>query len=78
MVTAYELGGTTLKPGTYDSADGTFQITGKLTLDAQGDPDCVFVLRLPPRLKLHQPVMLTSSTVLGFVGPFGRWGVQPY
>ena len=33
-----ELGGTTLTPGIYDSADGTFQITGKLTLDAQGDP----------------------------------------
>ncbi len=40
-----ELGGTTLKPGTYDSADGTFQITGKLTLDAQGDPDGVFVFK---------------------------------
>ena len=40
-----ELGGTTLIPGTYDSADGTFQITGTLTLDAQGDPDGVFVFK---------------------------------
>lgn len=40
-----ELGGTTLTPGTYDSADGTFQITGTLTLDAQGDPDGVFVFK---------------------------------
>lgn len=32
-----ELGETTLKPGIYDSADGTFQITGKLTLDAEND-----------------------------------------
>lgn len=40
-----ELGGTTLKPGTYDSADGTFQITGTLTLDAQGDPDGVFIFK---------------------------------
>ena len=40
-----ELGGTTLTPGTYDSADGTFQITGNLTLDAQGDPDGVFVFK---------------------------------
>ena len=40
-----ELGGTTLKPGTYDSADGTFQITGTLTLDAQDDPDGVFVFK---------------------------------
>jgi hypothetical protein len=40
-----ELGGVTLTPGTYDSADGTFQITGTLTLDAQGDPDGVFVFK---------------------------------
>ena len=38
-----ELGGSTLKPGIYDSADGTFSITGTLTLDAEGDPDGVFV-----------------------------------
>lgn len=40
-----ELGGTTLKPGVYDSADGTFQITGTLTLDAEGDPNGVFVFK---------------------------------
>lgn len=40
-----ELGGTTLTPGVYDSADGTFQITGTLTLDAQGDPDGVFIFQ---------------------------------
>ena len=40
-----QLGGTTLTPGTYDSADGTFQITGTLTLDGQGDPDPVFVFK---------------------------------
>ena len=40
-----ELGGTTLTPGTYNSADGTFGITGTLTLDAQGDPDAVFVFQ---------------------------------
>jgi hypothetical protein len=40
-----ELGGKTLTPGTYDSASGTFQITGTLTLDAQGDPDGVFVFK---------------------------------
>ncbi len=38
-----ELGGRVLKPGVYDSASGTFQITGTLTLDAEGDPDGVFV-----------------------------------
>jgi len=40
-----ELGGKTLTPGTYDSADGTFQITGTLTLDAQGDPNGVYVFK---------------------------------
>ncbi|HEX9093572.1 MAG TPA: ice-binding family protein [Coriobacteriia bacterium] len=40
-----ELGGTTLLPGVYDSLSGTFQITGPLTLDAQGDPDAVFVFK---------------------------------
>jgi hypothetical protein len=40
---ATELGGKTLKPGVYDSASGTFQITGTLTLDAEGNPDAVFI-----------------------------------
>ena len=46
-----ELGGKTLKPGTYDSADGTFEITGKLTLDAQGDPNAVFIFKTASTLK---------------------------
>ena len=40
-----ELGGTTLTPGVYSSADGTFRITGTLTLDAQGNPEAVFVFK---------------------------------
>jgi hypothetical protein len=40
-----QLGGTTLNPGVYDSASGTFQITGTLTLNAQGDPNAVFVFK---------------------------------
>ncbi len=47
---ASELGGTTLKPGVYDSAEGTFQITGTLTLDAEGDPDGVFVFKMASTL----------------------------
>jgi hypothetical protein len=39
-----ELGGQTLKPGYYHSDTG-FLITGTLTLDAQGDPDGVFVFQ---------------------------------
>ncbi|MDO8435182.1 MAG: ice-binding family protein [bacterium] len=43
--TPAELGGTTKTPGVYDSADGTFGITGTLTLDAQGDPNAVFIFK---------------------------------
>ncbi len=43
---ATELGGTTLNAGVYDSAAGTFQITGTLTLDAQGDANALFVFRI--------------------------------
>ncbi|WP_329430717.1 ice-binding family protein [Streptosporangium sp. NBC_01495] len=40
-----ELGGITVTPGVYDSAAGTFQITGTLTLDARGDPGAVFIFK---------------------------------
>ncbi|MFC7649851.1 ice-binding family protein [Streptosporangium lutulentum] len=40
-----QLGGTTRGPGVYDSASGDFTISGTLTLDAQGDPDAVFIFR---------------------------------
>jgi hypothetical protein len=40
-----ELGGTTRTPGVYVSAAGTFGITGTLTLDAQGDPNAVFIFK---------------------------------
>ena len=40
---ATELGGKTLYPGVYYSASGTFQITGTLTLDAQGNDENVFI-----------------------------------
>lgn len=40
-----ELGGTIKSAGVYDSAAGTFQITGTLTLDAAGDPNAIFVFK---------------------------------
>ncbi|MFH0831014.1 MAG: ice-binding family protein, partial [Parcubacteria group bacterium] len=40
-----ELGGTTLTPGSYDSAAGDFQITGTLTLDGQGNAGAVFIFK---------------------------------
>lgn len=44
-----ELGGTTKTPGVYDSASTTFGITagaGPLILDAQGDPNAVFIFQM--------------------------------
>lgn len=40
-----ELGGGTKNAGVYDSLSGTFEITGTLTLDAEGDPNAVFIFR---------------------------------
>ena len=40
-----ELGGSTKTPGVYASPAGTFGITGTLTLDAQGDPNAVFIFK---------------------------------
>ncbi|GAA4061153.1 hypothetical protein GCM10022389_01980 [Flavobacterium cheonanense] len=43
---AGELGGLTLTPGIYKSASGTFNISnGNLTLDAQGDPNAVWIFQ---------------------------------
>lgn len=40
-----ELGGTTKIAGVYESVDGSFAITGTLTLDAQNDPNAVFIFK---------------------------------
>jgi hypothetical protein len=40
-----ELGGTTETPGVYVSPAGTFGITGTVTLDAQGNPNAVFIFK---------------------------------
>ena len=40
-----ELGGTTKTPGVYDTPPGTLAITGTLTLDAQNDPNAVFIFK---------------------------------
>ncbi len=42
---ATELGGTTKIAGVYGSASGTFGITGTLILDAQNDPDSLFIFK---------------------------------
>ncbi|MFI6509891.1 ice-binding family protein [Streptosporangium sp. NPDC050855] len=53
-----ELGGTTVTPGTYTSAAGTFGITGEVILDAQGDPDAVFIFKAASTL-----ITAAASTV---------------
>ncbi|MET8051022.1 DUF4082 domain-containing protein [Streptosporangium sp. NPDC005286] len=40
-----QLGGTTRGPGVYNSVSGSFSIGGTLTLDAQGNPDAVFIFQ---------------------------------
>jgi hypothetical protein len=48
---AGELGGLVLAPATYTSAGGTFDITtGDLTLDAQGDPNAMWVFQMASAL----------------------------
>ena len=56
-----ELGGTTLLPGVYNSADGTFGITGPLplVLDAGGDPNAVWMFQMRSTL-----ITAVSSTVV--------------
>lgn len=41
-----ELGSTSKTPGVYSSASGTFTITGNLTLDAQNNPNAVFIFQM--------------------------------
>jgi Ice-binding-like/Bacterial Ig-like domain (group 3) len=54
-----ELGGTTETPGVYASPAGTFGITGTLTLDAQGDPNAVFIFEAASTL-----ITASSSNVV--------------
>lgn len=44
-----ELGGRTMFPGNYSNEAG-LRVHGKLTLDAQGDPDAVFIFQTPASL----------------------------
>ncbi len=52
---AGELGGLVLAPGTYTAAAGTFKITsGDLTLDAQNNPNAVWVFQMAKSLTVGQ------------------------
>ncbi len=47
---ATQLGGATLTDGVYDSAAGTFDLTGTVTLDGQGNSDSVFIFKMASTL----------------------------
>jgi hypothetical protein len=52
---AGELGGLVLAPGTYTAASGSFKITsGDLTLDAQSNPNAVWVFQMATSLTVGQ------------------------
>jgi hypothetical protein len=58
---ATELGNQILPAGVYNSSSGTFEITGTLTLDAQGDPDAVFVFQASSTL------ITASSSIVSII-----------
>ncbi|MBN2187957.1 MAG: DUF3494 domain-containing protein [Chitinispirillaceae bacterium] len=49
-IVATELGGTILTAGVYKSNAGTFGITGTLTLDAENNPNAVFIFQMATTL----------------------------
>jgi uncharacterized repeat protein (TIGR01451 family) len=76
-----ELGGTTKTAGVYDSPAGTFGITGKLTLDAQGDSSAVFIFKAASTLITAAASSVTlingaqASNVFWLVGSSATLGV---
>jgi len=58
---AFDLGGLTLNSGVYNSASSLF-LTGGLTLDAQGDPNAVWIFQAGSTL------ITASSSVVNLVG----------
>ena len=63
---AGELGGLTLAPGTYLSASGTFKITNlDLVLDAQGNPNAVWIFQMAAGLTVGTPAGARSIVLTG-------------
>jgi Ice-binding-like len=62
---AGQLGGLTLAPGIYKAAGGTFQITGSdLTLDAQNNPNAIFVFQMASSLTVGAPAAPRNITLI--------------
>ena len=64
-----ELGGQTLLPGVYVSATKDFQLTGKLTLDGQGDPNAIFIFQTDTTL------ITASASSVELIGDATKCGV---
>jgi hypothetical protein len=63
---AGELGGLTLAPGIYKSSSGTFNITNlDLTLDAQGNPNAVWIFQTAAGLTVGTPTGARSINLIG-------------
>jgi hypothetical protein len=67
---AGQLGGLTLLPGVYKSASGAFLITGSdLTLDAQGNPDAVWIFQMASSLTVGTPLASRSVILVNGAKP---------
>ena len=81
-IIATELGGQTLLPGVYASESGTFEITGTLTLDSQGDDKAIFIFQMASTLvtasnsKVELTNAATSCEVYWQVGSSATLGVD--
>lgn len=73
---AGELGGLTLPPGVYKSNSGTFDITnGDLTLDAQGDPNAIFVFQTASALTVGDSAPSSVRLIGGALAKNVYWYV---
>jgi type VI secretion system secreted protein VgrG len=81
-IIATELGGQTLLPGVYASESGTFEITGTLTLDSQGDSSAIFIFQMASTLvtasnsKVELSNSASSCQVYWQVGSSATLGVD--
>jgi len=69
-----ELGGTTKTPGIYSS--GTFTITGTLTLDAQNNPNAVFIFQAASTLTAADDSVITLINGAQAANVFWQVGVS--
>jgi len=80
LAVSADLGGQTLTPGVYKS-DSSLGLTGTLTLDAQGDPDAVFIFQAGSTLTTAGGVNLIngaqSCNVFWQVGSSATLGTPP-